>query len=272
MATTKTTTRKSKQAKTAASKKATKAKVQSKKTTTTRRKTKQPTKEKMSAAKSKIAAAHKKSAVVPKKKAAAEKKTTEIIIPALRLETMELELVGLTSLITHKFSDKARKMIEDAQQGKAKNKKPPKNPKAEFEAALHVIEPPKGRKRGRYGFPAAGFKKAAVNAARFADGVKMTILRGSFHIVGDLIEILGPPPVMRTDMVRIGGFGKQVSDVRYRPEFHNWRVKLKIRYNRDAITPDRIAHLFNIAGFAIGIGEWRPDRDGTHGQFEVASG
>lgn len=194
---------------------------------------------------------------------------TQIVIPAMNLEQVEIKIVGITPLIVHKFSDKARKMIEDTQQGKAKNKRPPKNPKAEFEGALYVMEKATGRKKTRYGFPSSGFKQAAVSACRYVEGVKMTAAKGSFHVMGELSEIIGAPPIMRTDMVRIGGFGNKVADVRYRPEFTEWAVKLKIRYNADAITPDRIAHLLNIAGFSVGIGEWRPEKGGQFGQFSV---
>jgi hypothetical protein len=30
-------------------------------------------------------------------------------------------------------------------------------------------------------------------------------------------------------------------------------------------------NLFNTAGFAIGVGEWRPQRDGSYGMFHIAS-
>lgn len=211
------------------------------------------------------------------RKTEVKKPVTEIIIPAMRLETMELELRGLTPLIVHKFSDKSRKQIEDNQQGKAKNKKAPKVPEEEFRGALYVIEAPKGKpgkrgyKPGRYGFPSSGFKKAAISACRYVEGVKMTAAKGSFHVLGELTEIIADEPIMRTDTVRIGNFGNKVADIRYRPEFTEWSVKLKIRYNSDAITAERIAHLYNIAGFSVGVGEWRPEKDGSFGQFEVAS-
>ena len=73
---------------------------------------------------------------------------------------------------------------------------------------------------------------------------------------------------MREDMVRIG---MGTADVRYRPEFKEWRVKLPIRYNEDAISLDQIVNLFNLGGFGVGIGEWRPEKRGVHGMFHVAT-
>ena len=93
----------------------------------------------------------------------------------------------------------------------------------------------------------------------------MTELRGSFHIEGELVEIKGKPN-MREDMVRIG---MGTADIRYRPEFKEWSVTLPLRYNADKISLDQIVNMFNLAGFGVGVGEWRPEKDGTHGMFHV---
>jgi hypothetical protein len=194
------------------------------------------------------------------------KSLVDLTIPPILLKTVKIKIKGTSSLIMNKFSAKAQKQIADKQQGKAKNKKAPKDPKAEFEAALYYMP---GSKK-KYGFPAAAFKKAAISACRYVDGVSMTHAKGAFHVLGDLVEIkIKGKPVMREDTVRIGGFGKKVADLRYRPEFRNWSCELIIRYNTNAITPEQIAHLLNLAGFAIGIGEWRPEREGSFGMFEV---
>ena len=74
---------------------------------------------------------------------------------------------------------------------------------------------------------------------------------------------------MRTDAVRIG---MGTLDLRYRPEFQEWSVALRIRYNAAAISPEQIVNLYNVAGFAVGIAEWRPERDGSNGMFEVSAG
>ena len=75
-------------------------------------------------------------------------------------------------------------------------------------------------------------------------------------------------PEMREDMVQIGGMSK-VADIRYRPEFKQWKTTLTIKYNKSAITPEQIMNLLNYGGFANGVGEWRPSRDGSFGTFHV---
>ncbi len=41
--------------------------------------------------------------------------------------------------------------------------------------------------------------------------------------------------------------------------------------NSGAISAEQIANLLNTAGFGVGIGEWRPEKNGSYGRFHVAS-
>lgn len=195
----------------------------------------------------------------------APEKDVPIAIPAPDIRLISVSLVGDSPYISHKFSAKSKRQMSDKQQGKAQLKKAPKNPKEDFEASLYPIP---GRK-GKYGIPASSFKQSAVSACRYTDGLSMTMAQGAFFVMGDLIEVVGPAPKMREDVVRIGGFGKKVADLRYRGEFSKWSVKLTIRYNARAITAEQIVGLLNTAGFHVGVGEWRPEKRGTFGMFHV---
>jgi len=191
-------------------------------------------------------------------------KVQEQVIEIKRLNEQRavVELVGDSSLIVHAWSAKAKKEMLDKQMKKAKGPKAAKDPERDYQEAFYRLPD------GKPGFPTIGFKAAAVSAAgRFADGMKMTEVRGSFHIVGELVEIIGESN-MREDMVRVG---MGTADIRYRPEFKSWRVALPIRYNADAISLEQIVNLFNLAGFGVGVGEWRPEKDGLYGMFHVAT-
>ena len=59
------------------------------------------------------------------------------------------------------------------------------------------------------------------------------------------------------------------ADLRYRGEFKEWATTLHIRYNAKAMSMEQIINLFNIGGFACGVGEWRPSKDGAFGTFHV---
>ena len=38
------------------------------------------------------------------------------------------------------------------------------------------------------------------------------------------------------------------------------------------VTAEQLIGFFNLAGFSVGIGEWRPERNGDHGMFHVKAG
>ena len=185
-----------------------------------------------------------------------------IEIPEIKLRRLTVVIVVQTPLITHRFGEKARQEIESKQQKKATLAKEARDPEAEFRDSLYVID----IKQEQYGFPAAGIKKALVyGGGRFA-AEKMTVLRGILNVMGDLLEIKGPPPVMRSDPAVIGNGVKTIT---YRPMFFPWEVSVPIVFNSTMITEAQVLNLFQIAGFAIGIGDWRPEKNGTFGQFSI---
>ena len=90
-------------------------------------------------------------------------------------------------------------------------------------------------------------------------------MRAAFHIDGELLEINGIPKI-REDMVKVG---LGVADIRYRAEFCPWSMTFSVKYNAGAISLEQLINLFNLGGFACGIGEWRAERGGSFGAFHV---
>jgi hypothetical protein len=194
------------------------------------------------------------------------KAITTIELPKIDLKTIEIVVVGDTPLITHRWSEKAKKAILDKQRQKATNKKEAKDPEQDFKDSLYQ------HPAGGYGFPAIGFKAAAVTACTSVHSITKVAARQTFQ-VGDsfdsseLIRIFGDEPIMREDMVRIG---MGTADIRYRGEFQKWWAVLKIKFNSNVMSAEQIFNLFNVAGFGVGVGEWRMERDGQFGCFHVA--
>jgi hypothetical protein len=62
------------------------------------------------------------------------------------------------------------------------------------------------------------------------------------------------------------------ADLRYRGEFSPWKATLTVKYNANLMSAEQVVNLFETAGFAVGVGEWRPERDGPYGRFHVAKG
>lgn len=206
--------------------------------------------------------------------AVAQDKKTLIELPPLKISTMRITLIGDSPLISHRWAEKAKKEMLDKQMKKAKRGKDAKDPFRDFVESLYWLSEkpsdptPAQVEQATFGFPVVAFKAAAVDACSHVDGVTKVEARGAFHLVGEFATIEGTP-LIREDMVRVG---MGTADIRYRGEFRAWRTTLTIRYNVNILSPEQIINLFNTAGFAIGVGEWRPQRDGSYGMFHVASG
>lgn len=200
----------------------------------------------------------------------------KVEIKDLDIKTASFNITSKSPLIIHKWSEKARREMLDSQQGKKITKKEFRNPEQEFLASIYFIgEQPKDINEftignWRYGFPAIAFKKAMASAA-YRLGIskdKVSIL-GSMFIKGvenDLVEIKCNKIEMVEDMVKIGNGS---SDLRYRPYFYDWSAVLVIEYNATILIPEQIATYIRGAGFAVGVGDWRVEKGGQYGMFDL---
>jgi hypothetical protein len=187
-------------------------------------------------------------------------KEQAIEVKRLDIRSIRLTLEGDSPLISHKWAEKAKKEMLDKQMKKAKTAKEAKDPEKDYKDSLYEYP------GGGFGFPTIGVKAAAVTAAAQCDMFK-TDARAAFHIDGDLVKIDGEPE-MREDMVRVG---MGTADIRYRGMFPKWRTTFTLKYNASVLSAEQIVNLFNAAGFGVGIGEWRPQKNGSFGRFHVAN-
>src|SRR5215217_577778 len=190
----------------------------------------------------------------------------QVNISRIDTEHMFVPIVGTAPLIIHKFSEKAKRQMLDAQQGR-KSPKERRDPEADYQASFY-------RTKEGYGFPAIAFKACTIGAARFfGKDVKMTELRQFLFFKGQvserdpqsLVEIVGEPK-MREDIVRLGMSG---TDLRYRAEFPEWAAVLEIIYVKSALTQSSVLSLVDAGGMGVGVGEWRPEKKGDFGTFAV---
>lgn len=65
--------------------------------------------------------------------------------------------------------------------------------------------------------------------------------------------------------VRVG----QSTVMRTRPIFEDWATEGEIEYNPEFVDEDRLVHWLELAGNAVGIGDWRPAKGGPYGRFTV---
>ncbi|MGK3995040.1 hypothetical protein [Sorangium sp. So ce1024] len=188
-----------------------------------------------------------------------------IVLPKLEVRTVVVPIRGTSPLLVHAWSEKAKKQMRDKQTKAAKMAKEAKDPKADFEASKYLNE------KGEDCVPAGAFRNAIISSGRFADGIPMTKITGSVFFIDDLVPIKSKRCVQREDMVRVGGKGPGTgtADLRYRAEYQDWSCELKVQYNANVISLEQLLNLISLAGFSVGICEWRPEKKGQHGRFEI---
>ena len=213
----------------------------------------------------------------------ATKKEEIVEIKSLDIKTAKIRIVGETPLIVHAWSDKAKQMMLDAQMGKNKvSKKAIRDLFDDFINSMYwLTDKPKEstpdafekaiKKGAKFGFPVGAVKQAGNAAAYRLGWVKNQMqLRGSYFLRtehGEMFEIQGSIPEMREDMVRIG-MGS--ADLRYRAEFKDWYADMILEYNASgALQLSDIINVLSAGGYVCGLGEWRPEKDGSFGKYHV---
>lgn len=193
--------------------------------------------------------------------------STAITLERIKREIVEIPIKGTAPLIVHRWSEKAKEMMLNSQQGK-KTPKQHKDPESDYLASMYLMED------GSHGFPVMGFKSATVKggARVFGKAVRMTELRQVFTFIADGVCIDGTQltriagePVMREDMVRVG---MGTADIRYRAEYRDWSALLRVEYVPSVIDIQSVVALVD-AGGTNGVGEWRPEKSGSYGTYEV---
>ena len=193
--------------------------------------------------------------------------TQQVSISRIGTETLRVPLVGTAPLIVHKFSEKSKRQMLDNMQGR-KSPKQAKDPDAEYDSAFYRHDD------GGFGFPVIAFKAAAVSACRFfGKAMPMTLARQCIFLDAEFSKVDGQKlarivgePHMREDVTRVGMGG---TDLRYRPQFTEWRTSIDVTFVTAMLTRDSVLSLIDAGGMGVGVGEWRPEKRGDFGTFQI---
>ncbi len=203
---------------------------------------------------------------------------TGISLTRIKREVALITVEGTAPLIAHQWSEKAKRMMLDSHQGK-KHPKVAKDPKQDFLDSMYRFT---GTDRSMtspldsHGVPTMAFKSSTVKGGSraFGKSVKMTELRQSLVFLPDGVGddglqlnrlFIDTEPEMREDMVRIG-MGS--ADIRYRAQYAPWQVVLRIQFMPNVIDLGSIVALVD-AGGSNGVGDWRPEKNGSFGTYQV---
>lgn len=178
---------------------------------------------------------------------------------------MSFGIRGTSPLIMHKWSEKAKQEMRDKQtKGKKTKERDLKDPEEQAKAATYTDH------NGEIGIPGMALKSAIVGAAHKDIGIEKTLVRKALFLITDdpdkILPIVADEPTIREDMVRVG-MGS--ADLRYRPEFLNWKCAVELEVDSELLQCNDVLALVDRAGFGVGICEWRPEKGGEYGRFEI---
>ena len=179
---------------------------------------------------------------------------------------MTFGIRSTSPLLMHQWSEKAKRMMRDKQQeGKKTKTRELRNPDEEAKSATYTTAD------GDVGIPAMAFKSAIVTAAHKDIGIEKTLVRKALFLICDDANMVIPftecaEPIVREDMVRVG-MGS--ADLRYRPEFKTWKAEVALEIDAELLQDKDVLALVGRAGFGVGVCEWRPEKGGEFGRFEI---
>jgi len=179
---------------------------------------------------------------------------------------MTFGIRGTSPIILHQWSEKAKEMMRNKQQeGKKTKARELRKPAEEAEAAAYRTE------SGEVGILAMALKSAIVTAAHKDIGIEKTLVRKALFLICEDPGLVIPftacsEPIVREDMVRVG-MGS--ADLRYRPEFRSWKALIEFEIDAELLQAADVLALVGRAGFGVGIHEWRPEKGGEFGRFEI---
>lgn len=192
-----------------------------------------------------------------------ESSTSSVLRP-IRRQRVTFRIKGLSPLIHHKWSEKSKEMMRYKHAGKKTKSREVRDPKQEGIDATHYTED------GKYGIFAGAVKRSIINAAHKDIGIEKTLVRKSLFVVCDdrnnVIPMDCDEPVIQEDVVRVG---QGSTDLRYRPYFYKWAADITCEIDAEMLRVDDLLTLVDRAGFGVGLHEFRPEKSGDFGRFQI---
>ena len=188
-------------------------------------------------------------------------KTEAVTITPPNFQVVKLTLEGTAPFVQARFSAKAMQAMKAKHLAGSKStkgkKREPRNFEEDFEQAKHLTL------EGWIGIPAAALRNACIDVCRMV-GFKMTHAKMSIFVEADGLDkvdgqplvklIAGEPEVLEMAVRNATG----VADIRVRPMWREWKIKVRLKYDADQFTKNDVVNLVARAGQQVGLGEGRP--------------
>lgn len=181
---------------------------------------------------------------------------------------IEVEIRGITPLLIHRFGEQAE--MEKANRRIVVETRDPRE-----EATKHAYI----AKNGTFYFSAFSIPNSMGNAgaSHKQKGSRKTlryVVPSAIRMTDDTITILngnGPAKDFEVDSRPVTIPATKGRVMRHRPRFDVWSATFDVRVNETILPVDFVLQLLTEGGQQIGIGDYRPEKGGPFGVFNVTS-
>lgn len=184
------------------------------------------------------------------------------------MQTIDVKITGTKPLLQHRFTDAAS--TDEATRRVTRAEKTPR----ELATEVANVDPD-----GRYWMPGSAIArllresggnhkqkgsrrsvKYIVPSAVFVTDDTMTVLNGDGKTPATEFEVDSRPVQIPATKGRI---------MRHRPRFDHWSLRFRLEVDDNTISPSLVHDLLSEGGSRIGIGDFRPEKGGPFGRFQI---
>jgi len=198
-----------------------------------------------------------------------KKKVDEAIeITPIQMASVKCHLIGTSPLIMHRFPKKAWEQLlfpkgrANAAE-KADNLK--HDPLNEFRESVYRNRD--ARQGAAIHLPSGAFTKAIASAALDLPGATKAQILRLVSVKSTQINLYGVPQMFMA-MTRSSDIAR-TPDVRTRAVFPSWACEIDIGFVSTLVKQNQVVNLFAAAGVIVGLGDWRPQKGGAYGRFDI---
>jgi hypothetical protein len=185
----------------------------------------------------------------------------------MTIELFNFHIRGLSPLLMH---NPASMLVVDENAGKATTrakKIPP--PDIEAEAAAYRNED------GTLYFPSIGCKRGTLLASTGKKIGKLAaarLVRAGLFEAEERIHLYHPEtkePLRNYEIFAASVVIMKARVIHHRPRLWPWAGTVMFEINDDFLAPEHVFDLLGQAGLLAGLGDWRPEKGGRYGRYEV---
>ena len=185
----------------------------------------------------------------------------------MQFETVTYRIKGMSGLLMN--NPASMSVQEDAPKASKKKK-----PTAEEDAKIRAYK----TEQGVLFIPAIAFRAALASAGKgrmFGPKVYATsTVKGAVFTAQDKCLLSHPETgesITDYEILTVRAVVQRASIPRSRPLIEKWGCDVTFDIDTEFVSPEAIEDLLGVAGRIIGVGDWRPEKSGPYGRFEVVA-